>query len=344
MRQPYPKKAAWRRVDVLLVTLLVLVLSLFKAYFEPEDTSIELKSKEKSYVRSQGAPLADAQLSGLPPAKDAQSVRFLMYNVKNYFVAGEPQRTQYRLYLKSEAARDAVADVIAYAKPEIVGLVEMGGQLALNDLLARLKERGLDYPHYRILERHGDDRALALLSQFPIVKDSSRAHYGLYGNQKRRLLRGILDLEVQLPDGLQLCIVGAHLKSRVSDDKAEAESLRAKEARTIAMYLNERMKEQATLPILVFGDWNDGPADASLGVLTQGIRAASALTRIEALDSSGAGWTIYYRAGKEYFIFDQIYVNNVLKKRLSPEDKSGVIDIPATNKASDHRPVWCEIR
>ncbi len=344
MRPQYPKKSAWRRVDVLLVTLLVLVLSLLKSYFEPEDVSAVLSVKEQSYVRAQGTPLAEVKDDSLPLPKDAHAVRFLMYNVKNYFVAGEPQRTTYRLYLKTEAARDAVADVIAHAKPEIVGLVEMGGKMALDDLLERLKKRGVDYPYYRILERHGDDRALALISKYPIVKDSSRAHYGLYGNQKRRLLRGILDLEVQLEDGRRFCIVGAHLKSRISDDNSASDGLRGKEARTIAMYLNERMKAEPRLPILVYGDWNDGPADASLGVLTQGIREASALTRIEAEDSAGAAWTIYYRAGKEYFIFDQIYVNEVLKKRLSSREAKGIVDIPVTNKASDHRAVWCEIR
>ncbi len=344
MRRGFPKKGALRRVDVLLVTLLVIVLSLLKSYYEPEEVSFQRKSKEGDYVRTQGSALETDTSPQLLPSKDAAAFRFMMYNVKNYFVEGEPQRTQYRLYLKSEKARDAVADVIAHAQPEVLGLVEMGGKIALEDLRKRLSERGLEYPHYRVLERHGDDRALALLSQHPIVQDYSRAHYGLYNNQKRRLLRGILDLEIQLKDGRQFCIVGAHLKSRISDDKSSAESLRAKEAQTIALYLNERMKGNPKLPILVYGDWNDGPADASLGVLTQGVRAASALTRVEAQDSSGAEWTIYYRQGKEYFIFDQIYLNEVLKKRLGGKPQCGVVDIPATKQASDHRPVWCEVK
>ncbi|MFI3242830.1 MAG: endonuclease/exonuclease/phosphatase family protein [Akkermansia sp.] len=344
MRRRPSKRGALRRVDVFLVTLLVIVLSLMKAYFEPEEVSFQQKSQDSQYVRTMGTPLADKLRAQQLPPKDAASLRFMMYNVKNYFVAGEPQRTRYRLYLKSEKSRDAVADVIAHAQPEVLGLIEMGGKLALEDLRQRLQKRGLDYPYFRILERHGDDRALALLSQHPIVRDHSRAHYGLYGNQKRRLLRGILDLEVQLDDGRVFCIVGAHLKSRVSDEPAEARSLRAKEAQTIAMYLHERMKDNPSLPILVFGDWNDGPADASLGVLSQGVRAASALTRVEAQDDSGAEWTLYYREGKEYLIFDQIYLNEVLKNRVKSKLASGVIDLPATKTASDHRPVWCEIR
>ncbi len=344
MRQGFPKKGAWRRVDVFLVTLLVIVLSLLKSYYEPEEVTYQHQHKDSSYVRSLGSPLQEATQPQKSVAKDAKTVRFMMYNVKNYFVAGEAQRTHYRLYLKSDKSRDAVADVIAHAKPEVLGLIEMGGKLALEDLRQRLRQRGLDYPYYRILERKGDDRALALLSKYPIVQDKSRAHYGLYGNQKRRLLRGILDLEIQLEDGRQFCIVGAHLKSRVSDNASEAESLRVKEAQTIAMYLNERMKAHPNLPILVYGDWNDGPADASLGVLTQGVRAASALTRVEAQDSTGAEWTIYYREGREYFIFDQIYLNEVLKKRVGSKPASAVLDIPATKTASDHRPLWCEIR
>lgn len=346
MRKILPKKPQWRRVDAFLTIIAVLALGLLYGYFSPSDLPQEY-SCESSHQRAQGTDLSAASPTmdgGDDVASDAPVLRFLMYNVRNYFIEGEPQRTTYRLYPKSESSREAVADVIASVKPDVVGLIEMGGKMALEDLRQRLAARGLVYPHYRVLERKGDDRALALLSVHPIVDDQSRAHYGLYGNQKRKMLRGILDLTIQTEDGRRFCIVGVHNKSRVSEDAAAAASLRMKECRTLAMYLDERMKKSPRLPILVYGDWNDGPEDASLGVLQQGITAPSALHRLSPKDSTGAEWTLYYKAGKSYYIFDQIYLNKRLKSRLSTREKCGLIDIPAAAKASDHRAVWCELR
>lgn len=288
----------------------------------------------------QGVGLA-ADSSTTPP----EPVRFLMYNVRNYFVAGEAQRAKYRIYPKPDYSKDAVADVIASVKPEIVGLIEMGGTKALEDLRQRLQIRGLSYPYYRVLERQGEDRALALLSQYPIAADKSKADYGLYNSKKMNMLRGLLDVTVKHQDGRQFRIIGAHIKSRVTDDEAAATSLRTAEAKTIAMHVAAAMKESPKLPILVYGDWNDSPSDESLRILSKGISADSALTRLAPKDSTAKEWTLYYKQGDEYFIFDQIYLNKVMKSRRGSNLKSGVVDLqPATKAASDHRAVWCEIR
>ena len=155
----------------------------------------------------------------------------------------------------------------------------MGGDRALADLQERLKARGLEYPHSVVLEREGEDRALALLSQHPIVRDDSRRNFSLHGQKRRKMLRGILDATVMLEDGRYFRIVGAHLKSRVANDAAAAEHLRAREARTLAFYLHEQMKHAPNVPILVYGDWNDGPEDGSLGILRKGVSSRSSLNR-----------------------------------------------------------------
>lgn len=275
----------------------------------------------------------------------AKPVRFLMYNVRNYFVAGEAQRAKYRIYPKPDYSKDAVADVIASVKPEVVGLIEMGGKKAVEDLRQRLQKRGLSYPHVRVLERQGEDRALALLSQYPIAADHSKADYGLYNSKKMKMLRGLIDVTVKLSDGRQFRFMGAHIKSRVTDNDAAATSLRTAEAKTIAMHVASAMKSAPKLPILLYGDWNDSPEDTSLSILGKGTSPQSALTRLTPKDSTGKDWTLYYKQGDEYFIFDQIYVNSVMKARMRGSLKSGVIDLqPATKAASDHRAVWCEIR
>ncbi len=338
------------RSDLLLALLVLILAALTYAHFGSGTAGLrELPPAAEELpleaTADDGAIAVEEVDEGeLPRAGEA--VRFLMHNTRNYFVAGERQRSRYTIKPKPEAEREAVAEVIAHAAPDIVGLIEIGGEKALADLRARLAKRGLDYPHAKLLARGGEDRALALLSRHPIVADHSRAEQKLYGDHRRRMLRGILDVTVQLPDGRQFRIVGAHLKSRVATDAAAAASLRAKEAHTLALHLQEAMRLQPNMPIAVYGDWNDGPSDASLGVLKAGINEGSALTRLKPADSRGEQWTLHYAPEHQYCTFDQIYVNKVLQKRMGGRKKSasGIIDIPAAKTASDHRALWCELR
>ncbi len=333
-----------RRPDGLLVLLVLIIAALIMAHLGGDSSALRQLQGEEPIAAEEAheALLPSVDDSSIPEA--GEPLRFLMLNAGNYFLAGEKQRSRYKLTPKPESAREAVADVIASAKPEIVGLTEIGGPLALADLRQRLSRRGLDYPYYRVLLRQGDDRALALLSLHPIVQDNSRANVKLYGEQRRKMLRGILDVTVRLEDGRMFRILGAHLKSRVARDAGAAASLRAREAHTLAMRVQQIVRQQPRMPLLVYGDWNDDPTDASLGVLREGLSKDAALTLLRPLDSAGGGWTLHYKAGNDYCIFDQLYVNKVLRQRRGRRSEEGIVDIPAARNASDHRAVWCELR
>ncbi len=335
-----------KRADSLLATLVFVLAALIMAYFGGNTEPLRVLQGEEPIAAETASEVLEPGVSDADIPQAGAPVRFLMHNVANYFVAGEQQRSRYVLKPKPLKAREAVAELIAHAKPEMVGLTEIGGPEALADLRQRLAARGMDYPYYRVLTRQGDDRALAILSRHPIVQDNSRSNVKLYGEQRRCMLRGILDVTVRLEDGRLFRIIGAHLKSRVSDDPAAATALRSKEAYTLAMHLREVMRQQPNMPIVVYGDWNDGPADASLGVLTQGLSRDSALTRLKPEDSRGESWTLYYKGGNEYCTFDQIFVNKVLGRRMGRmgQKEGGIVDIPAAADASDHRALWCELR
>lgn len=329
--------ALWARADVLLIllTLVLAVLLMVRFGNVPAEAEFEQPTPLNT------APAVVVQEEPQQPIPEqGRPVRFLMYNVQNYFVPGESSRSRFVSRAKSEKARKAVAAAIAEARPEIVGLIEIGGKLALQDLQERLGEHGLDYRHSYVLERRGEDRALALLSMHPIERNDSVADKGLFGDHKRKMLRGILDVTVGLDDGRRFRIVGVHLKSRVAVNADAADSLRRREVRTVADYLHILQTAQPDIPLLVFGDWNDGPADGAMGILGK----LSGLTRVKAEDSRGQCWTIYYDNGKGYFVFDQIFVNSVMQKRLGKRSKSGIVDCEHTNTASDHRPVWCDLR
>ncbi len=335
-----------RRSDSLLVILVFILAAYAMAYFGGDTEPLRLLHGEEPIAAETASEALEPRVcdENIPGA--GAPVRFLMHNTANYFVAGEQQRSRYTIRPKALWSREAVADIIAHVGPEIVGLIEIGGPHALADLRQRLAERGLHYPYFRVLIRQGEDRALALLSRHPIVQDNSRANVKLYGDHRRRMLRGILDVTVRHADGRLFRIIGAHLKSRVSDDPAAANSLRSKEAQTLALHLREAMQRHPNMPILVYGDWNDGPADTSLAALTQGAASFSALTRLKPVDSRGESWTLYYKGGNEYCTFDQLYVNKVLGGRMgrTGRQEGGIVDIPAAANASDHRALWCELR
>lgn len=286
--------------------------------------------------------ISHASAAEVAEAGGKPAVRFLMQNVQNYFVGGEQQRFRYTIRPKRETEREAVADTIASAKPEIVGLVEIGGPLALDDLAKRLSARGLEFPHRKVLVRDGEERALALLSRYPIVKDVSRADYPLYGTHSRNMLRGILDVTVKVPDGRKFRILGAHLKAHTGDSEAYADKLRSQEAHTLALYIQDILKKSPNKPLLLFGDMNDNPTDDTIRILSDGVSKRSAMVRIEAKDAAGEGWTHYYAIGDSYLVYDQIYVNPALGKRMGKKAKNGVEQ--STPRGSDHRAVWCDLR
>lgn len=345
------------RKDSLLLFLVLLVAGLLVERFSGDDTLLRWlgaapPAQQQEYVPgvanlelpaevAHTAPLQkQVDIAAIP--RPGKPVRFLMHNVQNYFVEGEVQRSPYVLKPKARNSRDAVADIIAEAKPQIVGLIEIGGPLALLDLRQRLAARGLEFPYYRVLIRPGEDRALAVLSVHPIVQDHSQSKVKLHQQKRRKMLRGILDVTIRLDDGRLFRIVGAHLKSRVAEDAAAASALRKQEAYTLAQHIQHIARMQKGLPLLVFGDWNDGPADAAPRIVQQGLSQDAALRRLSPEDSRGEEWTLYYKRGKEYCVYDQIFVNPVLRERM--RGQGGIVDIPAAAKASDHRALWCDLR
>lgn len=266
-----------------------------------------------------------------------------MYNLQNYFVPEDRRRSTWRITYKRNDRREAAAEVIASAKPDIVGLVEIGGRQALSDLAERLEKRGLHYPVRIVVERGGEDRALGLLSRIPLERNASRAEYPLYGDHRRHMLRGILDVSLRTADGRPFRLVGVHLKSHVAENPAAAESLRRREGETLARYLLGIVRRSPGVPLLVYGDFNDSAASPAVQSVSRGLASDAALTRLRPADRTGAGWTLYYREKDTYNTFDHLFVNKVLKERIDTT-ATGVVDLPAARKASDHRAIWCELR
>lgn len=343
------------RIDTFLILLVLVLAGLAQQLFFGSDSILRTLSGESAVVQNVpaktmgDAAAAEMAKEALEPSlscvgmpDSGEPVRFLMQNVQNYFVAGEQQRSRYVTKPKPEAERVALVQSMVRLHPDIIGLVEIGGPVALQDLRLRLEEAGLSYPYFRVLVRNGEDRALGVLSRLPIVADASCANMPLEDRSNRKMLRGVLDVTVRAEDGRLFRVIGVHLKSRVADDPAAAQALRNKEARALALYLQREMKRSPKMPILVYGDWNDTPEDGSVKQAVQGASTLSALWRLSPQDSHGEEWTHHYRRGKAYYVFDHILFNKVLKKRVNSRPACGIVE--QDNAESDHRALWCELR
>ena len=182
----------------------------------------------------------------------ARDVVVASYNVKNYLQMerriGEktvPDAT------KPEEEIAAVIEVIKEIDPDILGIMELGDETALEDFQRRLKASGLYYPNREWVRGADADRHLALLSRFPIVGRNSRDDV-----TRVRVGRGILDVTVKLSEDYSLRLVGAHLKSRREIPEFDQEVMRAKEARCLREHLNAVLKANPVENLLLFGDLN----------------------------------------------------------------------------------------
>lgn len=274
-----------------------------------------------------------------------EPVRMLAMNAGNYFVPEDQRRSNFQVKYKPVEAREALAELVRQSGAEMVGLCEIGGEAAVRDLQMRLNRKGIRLPHKVLVMRDGEDRGLALLSKYPVVSNRSMADVPVSGETKRRktMLRGILDATVKMPDGRLFRLVGIHLKSRLSRD-GSAEDTRRREAYALRDYLNEALASQDGMPLLLYGDFNDGPADSAVQVIQGPAKTEYRLNRLKPRDSRGETWTIYYEDGDTYHSFDHLFLNNTLKKRLGRKPPMGILDSPPSRQASDHRGVWIELR
>jgi endonuclease/exonuclease/phosphatase family metal-dependent hydrolase len=339
-----------KRADLLTVAIVSLLLGLVPGWVKNSGDEWEgVIESQQQEVAKKPAASKPARNKGTrtTTAKNKVAVRFLHMNLENYMVNEEPKRSKQESKYKSVASREAVARVIAEAKPDLVSVCEVGGQISLNDLKKRLGKQGLDYPYQAVVERVGEERALGILSRYPIVKNNSSKKVSLpnsLADGPRDMLRGILDVTVKTDDNREFRLIGVHLKSRLNG-VSRTESVRRREAQAIRSRLDKAMLEDPDLPILVSGDFNDGPTDPSVELVRGTKSSDRGMFRVRPVDSRGEAWTITHDEVDAYYSYDHILVNDALRDRIGGSKAScGIVDIPESSQASDHRAVWVDLK
>lgn len=270
------------------------------------------------------------------PAADEFS--FMTYNLSLYGLTdrdGDGQNDD----PKPDAERKAVIDTIAAVRPDVLAVQEIGDAAAYNEFRFALQAAGLSYPHEEYLQRGRSELNLAVLSRFPIVARTPHIddRYSI-GEAEIAVLRGFIDVEIEVTPSYRFRLLTAHLKSKVFHRLGQTE-MRRNEARLLNKHVRRILKDNPDANVLVAGDMNDTFQSAALREVT-GERGAY-LVDTRPADEVGAVWTHFDPDLDSYARIDYVLVSH----GMEPEwvrAKTRVVS--GKRKASDHRPVLAVFR
>lgn len=270
---------------------------------------------------------------------------FVSWNLKNYLamerrVGGEVVSDA----SKPENEIAAVVRALVEAKPDILGVCELGDATYLADLQNRLRDAGLDLPHTELLvSADGWNRNLALLSRFPIVTRSSRADLTyLLGAERFPIQRGILDVTLAIGERYRLRCLGLHLKSKREIPEADQGEMRRNEAHLVREHIDTLLAKAPGTNLLVFGDLNDTPNETPVRSIRGRFGSDRYLTDLRPQDPFGFCWTHYWSFADTYARLDYLLVNAALLPEID-RDSAAILHPEDWEKASDHRPLRVQL-
>jgi endonuclease/exonuclease/phosphatase family metal-dependent hydrolase len=282
----------------------------------------------------------------------AETPRFKVatYNVENYLVERSGTRAP-----KPEAARRKVTETLASLRPDVVALQEIGPTNALIELQSRLRQAGLDLPHWEHVSGYDTNIFVAVLSRFPITARRSHAQESfLLEGRRFRTSRGLLEVDLEVSPSYRFTLFSAHLKSKRTIGAADQAEMREQEARALRRLVEARLAADPKANVLVCGDFNDTKDSPALKALLgrsgnrslfdtrpverNGDQAASENPR---WDPRHVSWTHFYGKEDTYSRLDYILLSTGMAREWRREG-SYLPTLPDWGVASDHRPVLCE--
>ncbi len=267
----------------------------------------------------------------------AQGIVFCSYNVRNY-IGREQASAVRKTKAKPEKEIEALIAVITEIHPDVLGVCEMGSPAAFEDFKLRLEKAGLGYMDSEYVQADDEDRHLALVSRFPIVRRDSAAkiRFALNGTQQS-VKRGFLDVTLQISPAYQLRCVGVHLKSKLPAPEGEA-LIRRHEAAKLREHLDAILHENPAVNLLCYGDFNDAKNQPMFAEVS-GVRGtANHMADLPARDALGDRWTHHWPVADEYSRIDYLFASRGLLPEVK-RDSATVNRSEFWETASDHRAV-----
>ena len=285
------------------------------------------------------AEVSPGPVKPAPPDTAPVPFRFVAYNLQNWLTmerAAEGGGTQPAS--KPDASKQAAVSLVAAARPDILGVCEIGTRDDLADLQRRLKQAGLDLPHAHFTGGVDPTRHLGLLSRFPITTTATPGglDYPLDG-RGHGMQRGILDATIEV-NGRPVRFLGVHLKSKRPVEEGDQAAMRLQEAHLLRRHIDSLLAADPAARLVVYGDFNDTKSSATVKTVKGESLVAPPLA-----DGRGEAWTHAWEAEDLYSRYDWIFVSPALKPRVD-EPACGILDSPARRQASDHRPLLAVFR
>ncbi|HUA67735.1 MAG TPA: endonuclease/exonuclease/phosphatase family protein [Candidatus Saccharimonadales bacterium] len=280
-------------------------------------------------------------------AQGSDTFRVATYNVENYL----DQPTQSRPHPKSAAAKAKVRESIRAMNPDVLALEEMGGVSALMELRASLKNEGLDFPYWELVNGWDTNIHVAVLSKLPIV--ARRPHTNevfLLDGRRFRVERGFAEVDIRVAPHFTFTLIAAHLKSRRPVPEADQAEQRLQEAKILRGIVDRDFSANPNAKLIVLGDFNDvKDSDSIREIIRRGrfklvdTRPAerngdNAPAENPRFDPRNITWTHYYGKEDTYSRIDYILLSPAMARDWV---KSGtyVLTMPNWGVASDHRPI-----
>jgi endonuclease/exonuclease/phosphatase family metal-dependent hydrolase len=183
-----------------------------------------------------------------------------------------------------------------------------------------------------------------LLSRFPITARNSQPRLAYQMGQDTYFVqRGILDATVTLDDGLEVRLIGAHLKSKRAVADADEALMRRNEAHLLRRHLDGIFDKNPHARVLCYGDFNEHRHEAPISAIIGSRAADGYMTDVLLRDSSGLVWTHFWDTADVYSRFDYVFVSRALRPRVDTR-KSFIFSAPDFDRASDHRPIVLTLR
>ncbi|MFZ2655137.1 MAG: endonuclease/exonuclease/phosphatase family protein [Victivallales bacterium] len=191
----------------------------------------------------------------------AKEISVMTYNLCNYFVVPETEKP------KGDDSKKALMGMIKTANPDILFVVELGGEKSLGDLMENLKAAGCkDYVFSEEMTGEDESRHIGLISKFkPVsIEKKDNLYYKIKPKDKENgypekvfVQRGFLHAVFEFENSYRLHVVGAHLKSRLPHPRYIQTDMRRYEARLLRYLVNQIQEKEPDANILVVGDFND---------------------------------------------------------------------------------------
>ena len=286
---------------------------------------------------------AAKKVSASPSAEHLGSpTTFMFYNIRNYLSMPRGPNSAKKMTSKPEGEITALIRHITSVAPDVLAVCEIGTQADLLDLQRRLKSAGHPLPFSHLHGGSDPYRRLAILSRHPLSPQHKTNETFKIKGKPHRMLRGILDVTIQLPSG-PARFLGVHLKSKRHSKYWDQAQLRRHEAETLRQHVNNILSaSSSSSDLLIFGDFNDTKQSASIRAIVGAAHTKNHLSALDLKDQHGTRWTHYWAYQDVYSRFDYIFTSPSMKKRID-KNHSRILTIPPNDPASDHRPLVVEI-